>query len=205
METSKVAKISSRSSDTWFREDNRFHQLYPAPIRALARLHWTPLHIARSAAEYLVPYAGVKVLDIGSGVGAFCLAAAYYQPSASFSGVEQRKELVNHAEKAKTLIELANVHFLHGNFTQLDFKQYDHFYFYNSFHENLTGTDKIDDSIAYSVELYNYYNRYLYTELEVMATGTRIVTYHSLENEIPRGYQLVEARFGNLLKCWMKI
>lgn len=205
MEIGKLTKISSRSPDTWFREDDKFHQLYPAPTRSLARLHWTPLHIARSSAEYLVPHKDVKVLDIGSGVGAFCLAAAYYQPSASFSGVEQRKELVNHAEKAKALLGLTNAHFLHGNFTQLDFKQYDHFYFYNSFHENLTGTDKIDDSIAYSVELYNYYNRYLYQELEDRPTGTRLVTFHSLEIEIPRSYQLVEARFGNLLKCWMKI
>ena len=39
----------------------------------------------------------------------------------------------------------------HGNFTQLDFKNFDHFYFYNAFYENLAGTDKIDDSIDYSV------------------------------------------------------
>jgi len=32
-------------------------------------------------------------LDIGSGVGKFCLAGAYYKPSASFFGVEQRKDL----------------------------------------------------------------------------------------------------------------
>lgn len=205
METSKVGKISSRPIDTWFSADTQFHQLYPPAIQSLARLHWTPLHIARAAADFIVPHEGVKVLDIGSGVGAFCLAAAYYQPSAAFSGVEQRSELVNHAEGAKELLGVKNALFLHGNFTQLNFKQYDHFYFYNSFHENLSGTDKIDDSIAYSVDLYNYYNRYLYQELEDMPTGTRIATFHSLDMEIPSNYQLVEARFGNLLKCWMKI
>lgn len=199
------AAIPSRPSENWFNTDARFHHLYPVSIQLLAAKHWTPLNITRCVARYLVPADNVRVLDIGSGVGKFCLAAAHYMPSACFFGVEQRKDLVEHAETARKVLELQNAHFIHGNFTQLDFKQYDHFYFYNSFYENLVATDKIDDSIAYSTELYNYYNRYLYKKLDEMRSGTRLVTFHSLEEEIPPGYHLVEAQVESQLKCWIKM
>ena len=87
----------------------------------------------------------------------------------------------------------------------LDLRNYDHFYFYNSFYENLVGTDKIDDSIDYTSGLYNYYNRYLYKQLEQKPTGTRLATYHSLEDEIPPSYLVVGSEFDNLLKFWIKV
>ncbi|MES1224387.1 MAG: class I SAM-dependent methyltransferase [Bacteroidota bacterium] len=199
-----TAAPSPQHSDNWFTTDEQFHHLYPVSIQLLAKRHWTPLHITQRVAQYLAPTDNAKVLDIGSGVGKFCLAAAHCMPSALFYGVEQRKDLVAHAETARIRLGLENVHFIHRNFTQLDFHQFDHFYFYNSFHENLVATDKIDDSIAYSTELYNYYNRYLYRKLEEMPSGTRLVTFHSLEEEVPPVYHLVEAQVENLLKCWIK-
>lgn len=199
------ATISSQYPDNWFNNDDQFHRLYPTPIQSLATRHWTPLHITWRVAQYLAPAANVRVLDIGSGVGKFCLAAAHCMPSACFIGVEQRKDLVAHAETAKKIVGLSNARFIHRNFTQLDFKQFDHFYFYNSFYENLIATDKIDDSIAYSTELYNYYNRCLYKKLDEMPSGTRLVTFHSLEEEIPPDYQLMEAQVECLLKFWIKM
>jgi hypothetical protein len=196
--------IEHRHADHWFNTDARFHHVYPAAIQSLATRHWTPLHIARRVAQYLTPADDVKVLDIGSGVGKFCLAAAYFRPSAIFSGVEQRKDLVVHAETARKILGLQNAQFIHGNFTQVDFTRYDHFYFYNAFYENLVDTDKIDDRIAYSTELYVYYNRYLYKKLDGMRSGTRLVTFHSLEEEIPASYHLVEAMVEGSLKCWIK-
>ena len=190
--------------DNWFDTDTRFNDLYPVPIQLLALRHWTPLHITRRVAQYLAPADNSKVLDIGSGVGKFCLTAAHAMPSAVFFGVEQRKDLVMHAEAARTKLGLKNTHFIHANFTQLDFRQYDHFYFYNSFYENLVATDKIDDSIAYSTELYNYYNRLMYKKLDAMPAGTRLVTFHSLEEEVPPAYHFVEAQVEGLLKFWIK-
>ena len=87
----------------------------------------------------------------------------------------------------------------------LDNPIHDHFYFYNSFYENLSGTEKIDDSIDYSSELFNYYNRYLFRELEKKPAGTRLVTYHSLEDEIPPGYEVVGTAINEYLKMWIKI
>jgi len=191
--------------EKWLHSDENFNQLYPPSIQAMSRRHWTPLAVARSAAKFLAAEKNVKILDIGSGVGKFCLSAAFYKPSAFYCGIEQRSVLISHAETANEVLSLNNVSFVHGNFTQLNFKNFDHFYFYNSFYENLTGTDKIDESIEFSAELYNYYNRYLYKELEKMKAGTRLATFHSLEDEIPPGYLVVGSEMNNLLKFWIKI
>lgn len=192
-------------AEKWFASDEQFNQLYPLSIQALARRHWTPLSVARKAAGFLAAENNVRILDIGSGVGKFCLAAAYYKPKAFYYGIEQRKSLVSHAEKAREILHLQNVSFVNGNFTQLDFRKYDNFYFYNAFYENLAGTDKIDDSIDYSGELFNYYNRYLFKQLEKKPAGTRLATFHSMEEEIPQGYHVVGSEMDNLLKFWIKI
>lgn len=191
--------------EDWFSSDTKLHQLYPEDIRSLARMHWSPLYIIQKVLLFLASNEPVKVLDIGSGVGTFCLAGAYYKPSAAFFGVEQRKNLVEHAETARKRLGLENVQFIHRNFTQLNLNEFDHFYFYNSFFENLDGTDKIDNKIVYSNELYNYYSIYLYNQLEKMPVGTKLATYCSWGDEIPPSYRLVEASFNDLLKCWIKM
>jgi Methyltransferase domain len=190
--------------EKWFNTDEGFNELYPPSIRLLARRHWTPLSIARKAARFLSAENNARILDIGSGVGKFCLAAACYYPNAFYHGVEQRKSLTGHAETARGILGLRNVSFMHGNFTQVDFRDYDHFYFYNSFFENISGEDEIDQDIDYSGELYNYYNRYLYKQLEQKPAGTRLVTFHSLDDEIPKDFFLERSEMNNLLKYWIK-
>jgi len=192
-------------ADKWYSSDEHFNKLYPLSIQELSRRHWTPLAVARKAVHFLAIQNNVRILDIGSGVGKFCLGAAYYKPKAFYYGIEQRKYLIEHAEAAKDRLHLENVSFINGNFTQLDFKNFDHFYFYNSFYENLIGTNKIDDNIHYSSELYNYYNRYLFQQLDQKKPGTRLATFHSLEDEIPKSYHEVGSEFDNLLKFWIKI
>lgn len=66
-------------------------------------------------------------------------------------------------------------------------------------------TDKIDDSIAYSEELYKYYNRYLRKQLEQMPAGTKLATFHSMEDEIPESFQQVASEIDDHLKFWIKI
>ena len=187
------------------KSDYEFNQLYPPSIQALARKHWTPLLVAKKASEFLAAEKNVRILDIGSGVGKFCLGAAIHRPYATYVGVEQRKELIDHAEATRQLLHLENVSFIHGNFTQVDFTRYDHFYFFNSFYENLIGTEKIDERIEYSTELFDYYNRYLFKQLENKPAGTRLATFHSVENEVPEGYLVMGSAISNLLKFWIKV
>lgn len=190
--------------DSWFSSDARFHKLYPTFVQSLSKNHWTPLSVARKAAVFLAAEKGVRILDIGSGMGKFCLAAGYYKPLASYFGVEQRKDLTEYAEAARRRLGLNNVSFIHGNFTELDFSQYDHFYFYNSFYENIAHADKIDDSIPYSIDRYNQYRYYLYRQLEKKPSGTRVATFYGMDNQMPPGYHIGGSDLDDLLKYWVK-
>lgn len=179
--------------------------LYPASIRAFSREHWTPVHVTREAARFLVGPGNRLVLDIGSGVGKFCLAAASQFQGSYFFGVEQRDYLVGHAEAVKQTLGLHNAVFIHANFTQIDLGKFDSFYFFNSFHENLERAGRIDNRIAYSRALYKYYTRYLMTQLALRPSGTRLCTLCTPEDEIPDNYLEADSYFDNLLKCWIKV
>jgi len=196
--------LDLENKDGWFESDSTFNELYPAPIQALSNLHWTPLEIAIKASDFLSEKKGEKILDIGSGVGKFCLAGAHYTPKALYFGIEQRESLITHAENAKELLGLGNVSFIHGNFTRLDFRNFDHFYFYNSFYENLAHVDKIDNDISFSQERFDLYTAHLFNKLAVLPEGTKLVTYHAHREQIPNTYNLVRQEFDNKLEYWTK-
>ena len=112
---------------------------------------------------------------------------------------------MQYAEEAKKTLGLQNVHFIHGNIMEVNFDHYDHFYFYNAFYENLSIAEKIDQSVSYSLELYNQYSRFLYRQLDKKPSGTRIATFHSMENILPPGYLEGGNDVDSLLKYWVKV
>ena len=188
-----------------FISDDHFDNLYPKHIQRLSGKHWTPIEVAIEAAEFLAEQPGSRILDIGSGNGKFCLAAGYHKPCSNFYGVEQRKNLIQLADKARIDLAVKNVTFLHGNFTQLDLNSFDHFYFYNSFYENLVDEEfHIDENINYSLNLYEYYTDYLLNALNEKPAGTKLVTYHSYREIVPPGFYLVKSLHSSFLRCWIK-
>jgi SAM-dependent methyltransferase len=189
--------------DCFFRNDAEFDWLYPEHFQLMSQRQWTPISIAKKAADYLA-VKGSKILDIGSGIGKFCLMASHLYPESQYFGVEQRHELIHYAKIAKKYLELSNVRFIHANITQINFDEFDHFYFYNSFYENIDRVNAIDDSIETSFGLYDYYTQYLCSVLKKKPSGTRVVTYQSLGDVIPEDYKLVEQSYFTLLKLWIK-
>ncbi|MEO8719704.1 MAG: methyltransferase domain-containing protein [Ginsengibacter sp.] len=189
----------------WFASDLVFNSLFPEHIKEVAEKHWTPIPVVEKAAAFLAASPNVKVLDIGSGSGKFCLVAAHKHPLTSFYGVEQRSDLVSLSNELAIELQLKNVFFICDNITNIDIENYDNFYFYNSFYENIIGTQKIDFNVKYSEQLYDYYNRYLFKQLDKKSAGTRLVTYHSFGSEIPPEYEVVHTDYNEFLKFWIKI
>ncbi len=177
--------------------------LYPKAISDLSFTHFTPIEIAKEAAQYLVQYSGTKVLDIGSGAGKFCMIGASCT-SGYFTGVEQRKHLY---DIARTVIEngtLPNIEFLHANILEIDFQQYEAFYFYNPFYENIVPVDKIDDSVLVEIKLYKVYTSYVKEQLDLMPKGTRLVTYFSSYDAVPDSYSVFSKDDSKKLILWQK-
>ncbi len=183
--------------------DEEFNAIYPEEIRKHSQLHWTPLDVAKVAAEYLAQKPGVKVLDIGSGAGKFCMIGSAFT-NGFFTGIEQRESLVQISRKISKYYKLKNVQFIHSNIINIPFSGFDSFYFFNSFHENLEAFCSIDYSIKLNIDYYYVYSDYVKKELDKTPIGTRLVTYHSALNEVPSSFQLDATGCNELLNFWRK-
>ena len=184
--------------------DELFDTLFPVNIQQLSEQHWTPLEVARTAAQFLAPDAEAKVIDIGAGAGKFCIAGCYFS-AATFTGIEQRKNFVQAGNKVAVQLGLKKMTLVHGNFMDIDISAYTGIYFYNSFHENIVPADSLDEKVERSEELFDLYTEALHNKLKEMPIGTRLATYWLSMSEVPTGYKLHESHFNNLLKLWIKI
>jgi SAM-dependent methyltransferase len=195
IEKLKVAKILS---------DEEFDLIYPKEIQSLSERHWTPVSIIKIVTDFLCLGQGLKVLDIGSGVGKFCLVGASLKPKCEFYGVEFRKSFVTLSNRLKDTYRIKNVHFLNKDILEMNFNDFDSIYFYNSFQERIDDTASIDNYSEISYELYKEYTKYLFFQFQNMPMGTRLATYHTADFYIPEGYKLVEKSFDNKLKLYIK-
>lgn len=183
--------------------DQLFNTIYPLRIKRHSIRHWTPVEVAKLAADYLVDRPGKKILDIGSGAGKFCLVGAA-STKGRFYGVEQREGLVKLSQKLARIHDMDNVDFIHSNITQISFADYDAFYFYNPFYENIDSSLSMDNKIATDEKLYFIYSEYVEDQLKKTPVGTRLVTYWSTFIEIPEGFDLEFTAYNGKLNFWIK-
>lgn len=184
-------------------KDEELDALYPVKIRMLSCTHWTPVDVAKKAIAFLDQEGGSAVLDLGSGAGKFCLVAAA-NSKAIITGVEQRENLVQVSRKLAVKYQLHQVDFIHGDLKNLDFTNYNAFYFFNSFEENINLKDKMDKDNSINFEQYHTYIKLLREKLTGVKSGTRIVTYCGDAAEIPENYLLVKSSNKGKLRFWEK-
>jgi len=184
-------------------EDEKFDLIYPAKIRKLSSIFWTPVAVAAKAAELLVTAPDTGVLDIGCGPGKFCLLAASLTDG-RFTGVEQRSDLIAAAKQAAIELEIAEVEFIHGNVLEIDFAAYDAFYLFNPFEENIFQGNKIDRAVPLSPGLFKKYTSHVSAQLGARAIDTRVVSYMGYADDIPSCYTCESTHFGDDLKLWIK-
>lgn len=184
--------------------DSEFDKVYPKRIIDLSSVHWTPIEIAKIALEWLQVNKKSHVLDIGSGVGKFCIIGAT-SSEGKFSGVEKRPDLVRIGKKICADKKLENVSFINSDITQIEFNKYNAFYYYNPFCEQIALDDFIDDTITFSHDKYRMYEDYVFSQLEKQPIGTRIVTYCSQRFALPSSYSLKNVSFNGSLALWVKI
>ncbi len=184
-------------------DDDEFDRIYPNPLDEVSYLHFTPIEVARSAAEFLVSAPGMKVLDIGSGVGKFCMIGASYTDG-HFTGVEYRKSLHDISNLIGKKYELENLVFLHENMLNIRFEDYEAFYFYNAFYENIPPHESITNEVELSETHYSEYSAYVREQLNRMPMGTRLATYHESDSIVPDSYVCSASEFDEKLKLWIK-
>lgn len=167
-----------------------FDEYLPPDLQLKAFVHFTPIPIARRAARLLAPRSGMRILDVGSGAGKFCIIAAHELPNATLVGVEQRKHLVHVATRLAERWCVANTTFIHGDAFALDWSDFDAFYFFNPFAEQLFQPCQVlDATIEHGPKHYIRYLAATYDRLAKARAGTRVVTHHGLGTPLPMGYE----------------
>jgi len=186
-------------------EDQLFDDQLPTAMRVHASVHFTRVAIAKIAARLLAPRAGMRVLDVGSGVGKFCLVAAQVVPAATFVGVELRPHFVKLARKLAARAELGNVRFIRADALDLDWTEYDAFYLYNPFAEQLHDDRQLvmDQTLSRDPAHFVAYVTGVRQRLAAARIGTRVVTFHGFGAPVPYGYDLVESH-NERLQLWIK-
>lgn len=183
--------------------DDEFDSFFPLNIQKLSFRHWTPVGVIKDAAGFLAEKPGTRVLDIGSGVGKFCLVGAACSKG-HFTGVEQRESLIRLSKKTAKRFQIDRVNFIHANINTINFNNFDAFYFYNSFEENIDLSQKIDEDSRYSLALFDAYTKYIFEQFDAAPMDTKIVTYCTSSQEIPGTYVLVKKSAKGKLKFWQK-
>jgi hypothetical protein len=187
--------------------DRVFDQLFPEPVRRVSSRFWTPISVARKAAKILAGGNG-PVLDVGAGVGKFCILGAL-TADAEFHGLEHREELVSIGNEVIEMLGLSNrAHVFHGTLDDVDWARYSSYYFCNPFEENIfPEARRYDDRVVLSKTRFEQDTMRIERELDAAPVGTRIVTFHGLGARVPATYRLFpdETRGNPLLHYWIKV
>jgi SAM-dependent methyltransferase len=183
--------------------DKDFDALFPLKMRKLSNTHWTPVSIARKAISFFEKEGCKSVLDLGSGLGKFCLIAAA-SSEIKITGIEQRENLVQLARKIAFNHQLSNLEFIHGDLISQDFRDFDGFYFFNSFEENINSKDSLDRENSLNPIQYEKYILALRSKFDALPLRTKLVTYCGEASEIPDSYRLLSQSHKGKLRFWEK-
>jgi len=189
--------------------DHLFDRLLPRELRLASVVHFTPLVVAQRAAAWFDELGVRSVVDIGSGAGKFCVAAALCS-RAHYFGLEQRRSLVVTArELARTFDVQRRVTFVHATFGvgQTPIPTADAYYLFNPFGENVYDTpDHLDDEVELSDARYVRDVYAVESLLEELPAGTYLLTFNGFGGQVPPTWRelRVDDTLPNVLRLWRK-
>lgn len=187
--------------------DAVFDTLLSNSTRFASRRFWTPVDVARCAAVWLEDAGVGRVLDVGSGVGKFCVVGAL-STGMTFVGVEKRTLLVGEAEALAKRLEVSHrAIFINEMLAESLSDGYDAMYVFNPFAENLYHvSEKYDHDPSTSVDQYARDLRLFEGLMARVRVGFRVVTYHGCGARIPDSFELSRSTHAgtNVLRLWTK-
>jgi SAM-dependent methyltransferase len=187
--------------------DGAFDWFLPEDLEGLSADQWTPLEVALAAATWLNEAGVRRVLDIGSGPGKFCVAAAL-AGSAEFFGLEQNPRLVSVARSLARLFGVqSRVTFTHGTLDATTLPHTDAYYVYNPFAQHLFAPR--EDLGCGSTPNYDRYRRDVVRAQDIFRRappGTIVLTYNGFGGLMPASYEAIrlDRELPCVLRMWRK-
>ena len=187
--------------------DEEFDSVFGERQRAVSFRHWTPVGVACRAARLLTETGATRILDVGAGVGKFCIVGAL-TTGAAYCGVERRGNLVAIARAAAARFGAGRATFTHADISDFDSDRFDGFYIYNPFEEHLEW-----DPVPIRLHVCRDIARPVPNVRRLddgpvirARPGTPVVTFNGLGGPMPPDYRRVRSeRFFNAdLTLWIK-
>ncbi len=200
----RALTVGSRTPDLC-RDDEAFDRLLPAWARALSTEHFTPVAVARRAVALLDLEAGDVVLDVGAGIGKFCLVGALCSP-ARFVGVEQRPTLVDAAQAIAAKLA-CRASFVSGDALALDWSAYNGVYLFNPYSEAIFDHRHVlPGAVPRSAARHTREVEETCRKLHTLKPGARVATYHGYGGPMPARFRRViaESIGSHRLEVWEK-
>jgi len=156
---------------------------------------WAHDRLIKGAVEFLCDKAAInkKVLDIGSGIGKFCILAAKLRPDFIFEGIELDKDRVEVSNLIAKEMKVKNVRFIKGDFRDLDVKEYGGFFIYSPFRMgaayelNVTPYNWDYNKVMKYVDEMNQITAY---KLASLPTGTKFCKLDGSHRiQVPEGFE----------------
>jgi hypothetical protein len=184
--------------------DANFDCFLPPDLSAVSGQFWTPLEVVGRAAEWLTELGVDSVIDIGSGVGKFCVAAAL-RTRCTFIGIEHRPRL---AMVGRALAKLFNVEtrvqFVTAPFDGVMTPPATCYYLFNPFGENLFERDeRLNEDAELSQARYLNDIDKMEQLLGSVPVGTYVMTYNGFGGAIPDDFD--EVRIDFELPCVLRM
>jgi 2-polyprenyl-3-methyl-5-hydroxy-6-metoxy-1,4-benzoquinol methylase len=193
--------------DARLASDEIFDSVYEKPMRVLSKRHWTPVAVAARAAELLTQAGATRILDVGSGVGKFCLVGAM-GTDAEFVGIDRRENLVDVARETAAGLRVTRATFVHANVTDVSFEGFDGVFLFNPFFEHVRqGLRPIDGTAERSRNTYRVLVAATLAKLRTLASPGVVVTFAGFGGRVPPdAFEFLgeEAAGNDWLEMWVK-
>ena len=185
--------------------DVAFDRFLPAELREVSAQYWTPLKAVRQAARWLREVDARTVVDVGSGAGKFCVAAAL-MTRCRFVGLEQRAALVEAARELADAFDVADrVTFATGALAATVVPAADAYYLFNPFGEYAFYSRRFaDDAVRFTTERQASDVDAAIALLAAARPGTFVITLNGIGGPMPESYEQLEVarRLPGTLRLW---
>lgn len=187
--------------------DRAFDRYLPPELQEVSRHYWTPARVVRRAAAWLREARVRTVVDVGSGAGKFCVAAALVT-RCRFVGIEHRAPLVEAARDLAWVFDVDDrVRFVHGGIEAASGLTCDAYYFFNPFGEYAFNSPRFDEpGQAFTSRGQRRDVAAVRTLLAKAPPETFVITYNGFGGTFPAGYEEIDAvtRLPGTLRFWKK-